>query len=138
MESKELDKSSAEDSESKEKKEISDENKDEGSLKDCDTRSNKSSSKKSDRERGSSREDKKRSWDRMRLSRSKSHERPRRDNVLSFDKIKVLYYFCFFCFLFFHFLNCLYSNLIQNKNVKIIFCYRKSERDKEFEKKKGC
>lgn len=79
----------------REKREVSLENKDEGSLKDCDTRSNKSSSKKSDRERASSREDKKRSWDRTRVSRSKSRERPRRDNVLSFAKIKVYMLFFF-------------------------------------------
>ncbi|XP_011500165.1 PREDICTED: SAFB-like transcription modulator isoform X2 [Ceratosolen solmsi marchali] len=72
----------------REKRESSLENKDEGSLKDCDTRSTKSNSKKPDRERANSREDKKRSWDRSRTSRSKSRERHRRDNVLSFAKIK--------------------------------------------------
>lgn len=133
MDSKELDKSLADDSENKEKKEVSDDNKDEGSLKDCDTRSNKSSSKKSDRERGSSREDKKRSWDRMRLSRSKSRERPRRDNVLSFDKIKV------HCFWFFSFI--IFDYNLRITGTKIIFLKndyycRKNEKGKGFERRK--
>lgn len=100
--------------------------------KESDSRSTKSTSKKPESERGRREEKRIRTWDRDHRthSRSRSRERRRRDDVLTFAKIRVEY-------LYTNLPNKMISNGMHIKNGKLEF-FRKNANGKDCVKESEC